>query len=73
VGADIISQGVPLVGSVEIPWLAMGISDPTNSEDICKSLTTAYKHPKLNVKLNQFGLTHYTNKTKKIWDKYFSY
>ena len=32
----------------------------------------AYNSPKLNVKLNQWGLTHYTNKTKKIWNKYFN-
>jgi hypothetical protein len=71
VGADIISQGVPLVGSTEIPWMTVGLSDPTNSEDICRALTGAYKHPKFNVKLNQFGLTMYTNKTKRVWNKYF--
>ena len=71
VGADIISQGVPLVGSDEIPWIAMGISDPNSSESICDALTNTYKHPKLNVKLNQLSLSNYSNKTKRIWKKYF--
>jgi hypothetical protein len=71
VGADVISQGVPLVGSKEIPWQILGITDPTVSEDICAGLETAYKYPQLNVRVNQFGLTYYTNKTKKIWSKYF--
>ena len=71
VGADVISQGVPLVGSREIPWQVLGTSDPTNSVDICKQLKFAYDWPQLNVRLNQFGLKTYTNKTRKIWAKYF--
>lgn len=71
VGADVISQGVPLVGSVEIPWQQMGLADPTNSEDICAKLDFAYRWPQLNVKCNQFALKHYTNTTRKIWAKYF--
>jgi hypothetical protein len=72
VGADVITQGVPLVGSTEIPWQVIGTTDPTNSEDICKGLEFAYNWPQLNVKVNQFGLKAYTNKTRRIWTKYFS-
>jgi hypothetical protein len=71
VGADVISQGVPLVGSTEIPWQILGISDPTSSADISKALEFAYNWPQYNVRVNQFGLTAYTNKTRKIWAKYF--
>jgi len=71
VGADLISQGVPLIGSTEIPWQAMGIRDATNSLDIAEGLEFAYKYPMLNVKINQMSMTHYTNKTKKIWYKQF--
>jgi hypothetical protein len=72
VGADIISQGVPLVGSDEIPWAVPAFcADPTNSEDIAEKLLTAYKWPWLNVKSNQISLTSYTNKTRKVWTKYF--
>lgn len=72
VGADLTSQGVPLIGSSEIPWSSyFNNADPTNSEDIYRALMKAYKHPQLNVFRNQYYLKRYTNKTKKIWTKYF--
>jgi hypothetical protein len=72
VGADLISQGIPLVGSNEIPWAVNAwTADPTNSEDIAAKLALAYKWPWLNVKTNQWSLTHYTNETTRVWTKYF--
>jgi len=72
VGADLISQGVPLISSKEIPWSTfMFDAEPTSSEEICDRLLTTYKYPQMNVKLNQFLLNRYTNNTKKIWNKYF--
>lgn len=73
VGADLISQGIPLIGTAkEIPWAVHGFcADPNNGQDIIKKLTLAYKWPQLNVRANQMSLTHYTNKTEKIWIKYF--
>jgi glycosyltransferase involved in cell wall biosynthesis len=72
VGADVISQGVPLVGSSEIPWSVDAFSaDPVNSEDITNKLLTTYKWPKLNVWLNRHELTKYTSKTRDIWYRYF--
>jgi hypothetical protein len=72
VGADLVSQGVPLVGSNEIPWLPnISTADPTSSKDICQKLLTAYRYPKILTAINQWRLTRYTNKTTRIWDKYF--
>jgi hypothetical protein len=72
VGADLISQGVPLVGSKEIPWSTrFGNADPTDSQDIVEKLHRTYQFSQINVKLNQHNLKHYTNMTKKIWYKYF--
>jgi hypothetical protein len=72
VGADIVSQGVPLVGSAEIPWMTdFSVADPTSSEDIAKKLLFAYRYPWLLTKFNQLSLKHYTNVTRKIWTKYF--
>jgi len=72
VGADLISQGVPIVGSKEIPWAVDSCcADPTDSADIAKKLASAYNWPWVNVKTNQISLTHYTNNTAKIWNKYF--
>jgi hypothetical protein len=72
VGADLISQGVPLVGSVEIPWAVHPCcADPTNSKQIADRLESAYNWSWINVKTNQMSLTSYTNKTAKVWYKYF--
>ena len=73
VGADLVSQGVPIVGSIEIPWkVAPFAADPTSSTDIVAKLQKTYNWPVINVKSNQWSLTHYTNNTAKIWNKYFS-
>jgi hypothetical protein len=72
VAADIISQGVPIVTSNEVPWTtSLCHADPTNSKHIVRALEDAYRFTQLNVKLNQFHLRRYTNKTRKIWNKYF--
>ena len=72
VSADMISQGVPVVSSSELPWAAWGTTaDPTSTKDIVRKLQYSYKYPQLNVMANQYSLTRYTNKTEKIWLKYF--
>jgi hypothetical protein len=73
VSADLISQGVPIIGSKEIPWSTwLFNTDPTNSDKIAEKIYLAYKFPQLNVYLNQRNLDKYTNKTQSIWVKYFS-
>jgi len=72
VGADLISQGVPLVGSSEIPWIScMFSASATETGDIYNALRKTYNSPKLNIWTNQFNLKSYTNKTKKIWYNLF--
>ena len=72
VGADIISQGVPLVASTEIPWAVTAFTaDATNSIDIANKLKRAYNFSQINVWANQKTLANYTNNTAKIWYKYF--
>jgi len=73
VSADLISQGVPIVGSKEIPWgYGYYNADPTDSNNICNVLYKTYLYPERNVYLNQNCLTKYTNKTRKIWLKYLN-
>jgi len=74
VGADLISQGIPLIGNHdEIPWAVEHFSaDPNDSQNIIEKLHLAYNWSYLNVKTQQWSLTHYTNKTAKIWSKYFN-
>ena len=72
VGADLISKGIPLVGSQEIGWMnPIFMSNPTNTNSILFKLWLTYFFTKFNVKTNQYLLTRYTNKTKKIWVNYF--
>lgn len=71
VGADIISQGVPLVSCKEVPWSLIGNCDPTNSKSIIKGLNWAYRFPQFNVRANQFSMKQYTAKVNTIWYNYF--
>ena len=72
VSADLISQGVPVVGSYEIPWATRWFNArPAESNEIADAMISTYERPWLNVWLNQRNLTKYTDKTKKIWYKLF--
>jgi hypothetical protein len=73
VGADLISQGVPLIGTKEeIPWAVHELcADPNDGQDIMQKMAMAYADPQHNVASNQHSLTRYTDKTEKIWVEYF--
>jgi 3'-phosphoadenosine 5'-phosphosulfate (PAPS) 3'-phosphatase len=74
VAADLISQGVPVVGTTEIPWMNhMYCADPTETQEIYNTLKLVHEFPQLNVHANKHGLKHYTNKTKDIWENYFKH
>ena len=72
VGADLVSQGIPLVATSEVPW-SCGLfnADPTESEHMAKALKLSYYFPDINVRLNQRNLTKYTNQTDNVWYKQF--
>lgn len=66
--ADLISQGVPIVTSNEIPWSSkLFTANPTSRKEIVKMLKSTYYLPQLNVLLNQLNLKNYSKETKKIW------
>lgn len=70
--ADLISQGVPIVGSSEIPWSSC-IFDavPTESYDIRNALINTYCFSEINLFIHKRQLSKYTNKTRRIWLNYF--
>lgn len=73
VAADLVTQGVPIVGSNEIPWTTKLFSaGPTDSDKITDKLFFTYKFPKLNLKIHKYLLKRYTNKTIKIWLKFLN-
>ena len=73
VGADIISQGVPLVGSIEIPWLFDRYAARAQySEEIYNALLLTHEEPDHNVRCNQKKLTGYTTQTRDVWVEHFT-
>jgi len=72
VSADLISQGVPVVGSYEIPWASRFFNArPAESTEIARAIEFTHNHPNLNVFLNQRNLTKYTSKSRNIWIEQF--
>ena len=73
VGADLLSQGVPIVGSYELPWIHEDYrADPTDHEDIASALLASYHEPQANVDKNKKLLSKYTDETRSIWLDYFT-
>ena len=72
VGADFISQGVPIVVSSEIPWASDNFTArPTESKEIVKALKSTYLFPKRNVTEHQRNLKQYSENSSDIWVNYF--
>lgn len=72
VGADIVSQGVPLVGSIEIPWMNEKYTARAQyCEEIFDALVLTSQNPADNIESNQQKLTEYTNNTADVWVQYF--
>lgn len=71
VAADLISQGVPIVCSDEIPWSFSKFNAiPEDSKSIVDALNKTYKYRELNIYINRFFLSRYINKTRNIWKRY---
>ena len=74
VGCDILSQGVPIVFSYDIPYSKNSKynANPTDSEDITNKLISTYENVEDNIKINTESLNDYVDKTKNIWYNYFT-
>jgi hypothetical protein len=72
VSADLLSQGVPIISSREIPW-AFGLfnAKPTECGEMYRKLALTYLMPSINIKVNQFKLNKYSDKTENIWIERF--
>lgn len=72
VSADLVSQGVPVVGTREIPWLnTYWAADASSSDSIAEVMDRAWRWSGLNVWTNQRSLNHYCDRSEKIWLEYF--
>ena len=73
VAADAASQGVPLVGSAEIPWLAHeSIADPTSTHDIARVMRHVWDRRGIDSLLdpNRRGLQHFCVESRRSWLDY---
>jgi hypothetical protein len=72
VGADFVSQGVPFLGSSEIPWSSPEFnSDPASSQHIYEKLKYTHENTGRNVQQHQELLAKYVTETQSIWVEYF--
>ena len=72
VAADFISQGIPVVASMEIPWAIQEFcAEPAVCEDIVQALNITHNIPSDNVLLHANSLQSYVINTKQVWLDYF--
>lgn len=70
--ADLVSQGVPTIGTSEIQWLSpVYYADANDTQDIMDMLVKTYKTAKRNVEANYKGLVKHSDKAQNIWLEYF--
>lgn len=73
VGADLISQGIPTIGSNEIPWMhQIAHANPSTCSEIFEVLLATWENPEYNVRANQREMITYGNETKRIWLETFT-
>ena len=73
VGADLISQGVPLIASHEIPWVPVeyGVT-PTHGTEMFQQLDRAYESPHLNLEAHRIELQNYGRMSREIWAEFLT-
>lgn len=73
VAADLTSQGVPVIGSTEIPWLDhTAVADPTDSRPIAEALARAWSTPDVMARANNRGLATYSETSARVWNDFLS-
>jgi len=72
VAADLVSQGVPVIGSHEVPWgVKLFSANPTDSTNIVNKLLLTWELPLINAWLHKRKLKRYCKQSSKIWKNYF--
>jgi hypothetical protein len=70
VAADMVSAGVPTVGSSDIYWMSSLLhADPNNLDDMVKKIERAKALGKFGVWLNKQGLRRTNNDALSVWKK----
>jgi hypothetical protein len=72
VAADLVSQGVPVVCSTEIPWgVHVFAADTTLSASMVDKLLLTWELPVINAWWHRRKLRSYCRRSQQIWAKYF--
>ena len=72
VAADLVTAGVPIVGSKELPWLLdYAKADATDVLDISKKLQDAYGSSERNVAQHQKSINNYSDQALSVWMETF--
>jgi hypothetical protein len=67
VAADMVTSGVPIVVSKEVPWASAAIADPTNADEIARTMLYAWNNADGNVFTNVESLMGYVDASEKHW------
>jgi hypothetical protein len=67
VAADMVTNGVPIVVSKEIPWATAAIADPTNADEIARVMHYAWDYSDENVFSNVESLMAYVDASENHW------
>ncbi|PPD53436.1 MAG: hypothetical protein CTY12_04970 [Methylotenera sp.] len=68
VAADMVTSGIPVVVSNEIPWAKAGVvSSTTSSVEIARTLKETYEDWNTNIRLNNRGLRGYVETSTSFW------
>jgi hypothetical protein len=73
VAADMVSAGVPIVASDEVKWTSKWFNAvPTSSDSMARKLWWAVAFSWVNVKVEQWFLKRYIDKTRRVWIHQFT-
>lgn len=72
VAADMVTQGVPIVVSREVPWAVASLADPTDAANITSNMMHAWFETTGNVDMNVRGLKAYVNESEEQWLEFLS-
>lgn len=72
VAADAVSQGIPVLGSDDIPWLSPDatVANLTSSNEMAGGIRQVLTRPRKITRENQKGLMRYADRSKQIWLAY---
>jgi hypothetical protein len=71
--ADLVTHGVPMVTSAEVPWVHPDYqANPNDVRDIVRRMQAVSRNPRRNLSLNMRGLRNYVKTSRYNWSQFLS-